>query len=52
LTTRILPGGDIAAFSPRLTLPRKDVGAIPERHERGLAKLMDRLRTEALWQGY
>jgi L-2,4-diaminobutyrate transaminase len=51
LITRSLPGGDITAFSPPLALSREEVDQIVERYDRGLAKLVDWLRAEGLWQG-
>jgi L-2,4-diaminobutyrate transaminase len=51
LITRSLPGGDITAFSPPLPISREEIDQIVERYDRGLAKLMDWLRVEGLWQG-
>jgi hypothetical protein len=48
--TRSLPGGDITAFSPPLTLAREKVDQIVARYDGWLSKLMDQLRTECLWQ--
>jgi adenosylmethionine-8-amino-7-oxononanoate aminotransferase len=52
LIIRSLPGGDISAFSPPLTMSREEVDQTVELYGRGLAKLMDWLRAEGLWQGH
>ena len=48
---RRLPGGDISAFSPPLTLSREEADRTVELYGRGLSKLVDWLRTEGLRQG-
>ena len=51
LIIRSLPGGDISAFSPALTFSREEADQTVELYERALAKLVDWLRVEGLWQG-
>ncbi len=51
LILRALPGGDIMAFSPPLTITEEEVGIAAERFDKALARTMAELRAEGIWQG-
>jgi len=51
LITRGLPGGNTMAFSPPLVISEDEVEQIVSRFDATLAKAMDALRREGLWQG-
>jgi L-2,4-diaminobutyrate transaminase len=51
LLARPLPGGDILAFSPPLTLTRAEADQIAERFGQGLAAATDELRRAGHWRG-
>jgi adenosylmethionine-8-amino-7-oxononanoate aminotransferase len=51
LITRNLPGGDVVAFSPPLTVTLDDLDVIESRFATGLDKAAASLRGDGIWQG-
>ncbi len=51
LMARPLPGGDIIAFSPPLTLTMAEAEVIADKFGEGLAKATDELRSSGRWAG-
>ena len=51
LITRNLPGGDVIAFSPPLTVTLDDLELIESRLANGLDKAAASLRADGIWQG-